>query len=112
MEPHAGLSLDLDWFYRKGGEMFLWFARKPVQAIDTFVGEIYSRVGLNGLMGSAKSVGEFDNVIIDGAVDGFAGSIRRLGTGLRFLQRGAVQQNLAMAFAIVAALILGFIFVF
>ncbi|MFA5263671.1 MAG: Na(+)/H(+) antiporter subunit D [Opitutaceae bacterium] len=112
MEPHAGLCLDLDWVYRKGGEAFFWFARRPVQAIDTFVGEVYSRVGLSGLMDSARSVGEFDNDVIDGAVDGFAGGIRRLGASLRFLQRGAVQQNLAMAFAVAAVLGLVTIFIF
>ena len=30
--PDPTISLDMDWFYRKGGRVFLWFARKPVQA--------------------------------------------------------------------------------
>ena len=44
IEPHAGLNLDLDWLYRMGGRAFLWLARKPVQFVDSGVGEIY-RVG-------------------------------------------------------------------
>ena len=30
--PDPTISLDMDWFYRKGGRVFLWLARKPVQA--------------------------------------------------------------------------------
>ena len=39
--PEPTISLDMDWFYRKGGRAFLWLARKPVQAVDTVVGELY-----------------------------------------------------------------------
>ncbi len=112
LRPEAVISLDIDWFYRKGGDVFLWIARKPVQAFDAFVGELYRLVGLKGLMGSARSVGEFDNAVIDGAVDGFAGSFRRLGASLRKAQRGALQENLMVAFAIAALLLVVLIFVF
>ena len=41
--PEPTISLDMDWFYRKGGRAFLWLARKPIQVADTFVGELYRR---------------------------------------------------------------------
>ena len=41
LAPEPTISLDLDWFYRKGGRGFLWLARKPVQSVDTCVGELY-----------------------------------------------------------------------
>jgi len=109
IEPHAGRNLDIDWFYRMGGRAVLWLARKPIQSIDTGVGEVYRIGGLVPLMKSALLVNRFDNGIIDGAVDGLASTVRGVGARLRFAQRGALQENLTFVFAIAAALLLGFI---
>ena len=111
IEPHAGRNLDLDWFYRMGGRAFLWLARKPIQSVDTGVGEVYRVGGLVPLMKSAGLVGRFDNRVIDGAVDGLASTVRGVGARLRFAQRGALQENLTFVFA-VAALLLGFVIFF
>jgi len=111
IEPHAGTNLDLDWFYRMGGRAFLWLARKPIQSVDTGVGEVYRVGGLVPLMKSAGLVGRFDNRVIDGAVDGLASTVRGVGARLRFAQRGALQENLTFVFA-VAALLLGFVIFF
>jgi multicomponent Na+:H+ antiporter subunit D len=110
IEPHTGTNVDLDWFYRIGGRAFLWLARKPVQLIDTAVGEIYRVGGLVPLMKSASFVGLFDNHVIDGAVDGIASTVRGIGQRLRSAQRGAMQENLTVVFAIAAGLILAFLF--
>ncbi len=106
LAPEATVSLDLDWFYRKGGRLFLWIARKPVQALDSAVGTFYRVAGIDPLMRSARSLGRFDNRVIDGCVDGLAGAVRGFGRGLRRAQRGAVQENLALLFLLVLALIL------
>jgi NADH:ubiquinone oxidoreductase subunit 4 (subunit M) len=45
LTPEAKISFDLDWFYRKGGQAFLWVARRPVQWIDQGVGELYRVAG-------------------------------------------------------------------
>ena len=107
--PDPTISLDMDWFYRKGWRVFLWVARKPVQATDTFIGELYRLAGIVPLMVSARVAALFDNEIIDGAVDGFASSIRGIGSRLRVAQRGQMQQNLAFAFAVAALLIIAFL---
>jgi multicomponent Na+:H+ antiporter subunit D len=104
LAPEATISLDLDWFYRKGGRLFLWIARKPIQAIDATVGTLYQIAGLGPLMRSARFLGRFDNRIIDGCVDGLAGAVRGFGRGLRRAQRGAVQESLALVFLMVLAL--------
>jgi multicomponent Na+:H+ antiporter subunit D len=106
LEPEAKISLDLDWPYRAGGRAFLWLAKKPIQTIDTFVGEIYRLGGLVPLMVSARVSALFDNRVIDGAVDGFASGIRSLGTRLRTAQRGALQENLTVAFGLGAVVVL------
>ena len=105
LEPEALISLDLDWVHRKGGRAFLWLARKPVQALDTAFGEAYRLAGLVPTMASARLVGLFDQRIIDGAVDGVASSVRAIGGWSRRLQSGQIQQSLAAAFAIAAALL-------
>jgi multicomponent Na+:H+ antiporter subunit D len=110
LEPEAKISLDLDWPYRMGGRAFLWIARKPVQAVDNVVGEIYRAGGIIPLMRSASLVNLFDNRVIDGVVDGFAGAIRGLGGRFRGAQRGALQENLTLAFAVAALAILAFVF--
>jgi multicomponent Na+:H+ antiporter subunit D len=109
LRPQPTISLDLDWFYRMGGRAFLWFARKPVQAADTLVGELYRLVGLVPLMKNARRIGSFDNNVIDGFVDNVARFIGGIGRRLRFAQRGQMQENLAFAFGAAALLILAFV---
>jgi multicomponent Na+:H+ antiporter subunit D len=106
LEPEAKISLDLDWPYRIGGRAFLWLAQKPVQFVDICVGEIYRLGGLVPLMVSARLSAVFDNSVIDGAVDGFASTVRNLGGRLRSAQRGALQENLTVAFGLGAVLVL------
>jgi multicomponent Na+:H+ antiporter subunit D len=112
LTPEPTISLDLDWPYRMGGRAFLWLARKPVQLVDNAVGEIYRVGGLVPLMRSARLADAFDRVVIDGVVDGFAGLFRRLGGLLRGAQRGRMQENLTLAFAATAIVVIAFIFVF
>lgn len=109
LEPEPVISLDFDWFYRMGGRAFLKFARRPVQAFDTFVGELYRYAGLIPLMLTARLSGLFDMYVVDGAVDGLAKAVRGVGQRLRGTQRGQLQENLTFAFGVGAVLILAFI---
>jgi multicomponent Na+:H+ antiporter subunit D len=92
-----------------GGRAVLRLARGPVRAVDDWVGTIYRQGGLRSLARSARSVGSFDNRVIDGMVDGLAGAVRGLGVRLRSLQRGALQESLLLAFAVAAVLIVAFL---
>ncbi|MFA6564394.1 MAG: Na(+)/H(+) antiporter subunit D [Verrucomicrobiia bacterium] len=109
LEPEPTISLDMDWFYRMGGRIFLAIARKPIQLADNFVGEVYRIAGLIPLMISARLAGKFDNRVIDGAVDGLAETIRAIGSRLRLVQRGQMQESLALAFVVAAVLIVLFL---
>ena len=60
-------------------------------------------------MVTARLAGLFDNLVIDGFVDGLAESVRGVGRRLRLAQRGQMQQNLALAFGVAAVLIVAFI---
>jgi multicomponent Na+:H+ antiporter subunit D len=82
-----------------GGRAFLWLVKYPIQLLDNFVGEIYNFVGLFLTMLTSRLAGLFDNHVIDGIVDGLATTVRGVGGRLRFAQRGAMQENLTLAFA-------------
>lgn len=105
LEPTATLSVDLDWFYRKGAGWLMRLAKGPVRGVDDGVGEVYRAGGLNPLMRFSRWIGIFDGRVIDGAVDGFAGAIRGMGGRLRTLQRGSMQESLLLS-VVVAVVVL------
>ena len=97
LTPKATISLDTDWFYRIGGQAFLWFAKKRVQTVDNAVGQIYRIGGLIPLKISALYVNLFDNRMVDRTVDGIAGSFIGIANRFRIAQRGELQENLTFA---------------
>ena len=108
--PDPTISLDLDWFYRMGARGVRWFARRPLKAVDTWVGECYRVCGLAWLMASARVSAWFDWNVIDGVVDGLAVGVRGAGNRLRRLQAGQMQLNIFGAVAVIVVLLLAFVF--
>jgi len=111
LTPEAKISLDFDLLYRKGGQAFLWLARHPIQWVDTAVGDIYRAGGLIPLMLGSKVIGLFDNKVVDGLVDGVAATVGSIGGKLRGLQRGSVQENLTVAFAVAAVAVVALLLI-
>ncbi|MBW1635340.1 MAG: Na(+)/H(+) antiporter subunit D [Deltaproteobacteria bacterium] len=106
----ATISLDLDWFYRKGGMLFLWLAKNPVQWLDTTWGEAYKVVGLYSLMTTAKFWSWFDWHGIDGVVDGSARCVRAIGRRVSStLQRGQIQQTIYISVTFAAILLVSYV---
>ncbi len=102
--------LDLDWFYRRGGQVVLWLAKNPIQWFDTIWGEAYRVVGLYSLMTTARFSSWFDWHGIDGLLDGAARGVRSFGRLVaRILQRGQIQHSLGYAISFVALLLFGYI---
>ncbi|MDX2111229.1 MAG: Na(+)/H(+) antiporter subunit D [Verrucomicrobiota bacterium] len=112
LEPHPLVSLDIDWFYRKFGKVFLWVARKPIQATDTLVGEVYRVLGMSPLLMSSRLASLFDNHIIDGAIDQLAVTVGGIGRRLRTVQRGVLQENLLLALGISGVIVLILVLIF
>jgi len=73
------------------------------------VGRVYMAEGIEPLMKSAGDVRIFDNRVIDGAVDGLASSVGRAAGRLRQVQRGPLQENLTIVFAVAVLLLLAFL---
>lgn len=104
------ISLDLDWFYRKGGQVFLWLACNPIQWFDTIFGKAYRVLGLYPLMETAKFWSWFDWNGIDGVVDGFAKLIRSVGRQIAsILQRGHIQQTLYFSISFAALALIAYV---
>ncbi|WP_028585614.1 Na(+)/H(+) antiporter subunit D [Desulfogranum mediterraneum] len=107
--PQDRISLDLDWFYRSLGRVFLWLVRNPIQWFDTAWGEAYRAVGLRSLMTLSRFWAWFDWHGIDGVVDGFARSVRALGGRVRTLQSGQLQYMLFYASSLAGVVLITFI---
>ncbi len=110
LAPEAKISIDLDWFYRKGGNLFLGFARNQVQRLDSFVGECYRTAGLVPLMLTARFCSWFDWHGIDGVVDGVANGVRGTGDKLRHMQSGKLQLNLFFMVGLIAVALVVYLF--
>ncbi|MDF1614025.1 Na(+)/H(+) antiporter subunit D [Desulfurivibrio dismutans] len=108
--PIPTITLDLDWLYRKAGTVFLWLARKPIQGTDTAVNNAYNTWGLNPLMTISRFWSWFDWHAIDGVVDGVARTVRGVGDRVRHLQAARIQVNVFTTVAIVAVLLILYVF--
>ncbi len=106
LAPEATISVDLDWFYRKGGRLVLRCIRGPLQAIDDWVGRWYRTGGLGSVRGSARGVAWFDGRVVDALVDGVGGAVRGVGGWLRGLQRGSIQETLLLALGLATVVVM------
>jgi len=78
LDPESTISVDTDWFYRKGSRIFMWFAYKPISAADNFVSELYITMILRPKDRLAYYCGLFDIIIIDSIVNAAAWLLRSL----------------------------------
>lgn len=97
LTPEAKLNLDLDYFYRKGTQLFIRFDEKLISRFDSFWGELYRTVGLRALFKNAELSHWFDRRVIDGIVDGAAGLVMNFGDFAKRLQTGLLQTYIALS---------------
>jgi multicomponent Na+:H+ antiporter subunit D len=104
LDPERTVSMDTDWFYRKGARVFMWIAEKPVAAYEAYVGEIYKiwftdfTLKFSGFLWRI-----FDVRIIDGFVNGVASFCRDLGGAIRLSTTGMVRNYASyMLFGVIA----------
>ncbi|MBC8316634.1 MAG: Na(+)/H(+) antiporter subunit D [Desulfobulbaceae bacterium] len=95
LAPEVVISLDFDWFYRKGSKVFMWFARKPIQSFDNAWSEVYRVAGMVPLMITARFWSWFDWHGIDGVVDGLARVVGYFAEKLRWMQNGQIARYLS-----------------
>ena len=102
LDPENTISLDTDWFYRKGARAFMWFARKPLARYEEAVSDVSETAALPFMHGAAAAGLRMDIHVVDAIVNGVARVILRGGAVLRRLQTGVVTNYAA---AMIAGLI-------
>ncbi|ASY66894.1 NADH-ubiquinone oxidoreductase chain L (plasmid) [Sinorhizobium sojae CCBAU 05684] len=106
LDPENTISIDTDWFYRKGARYFMWFAERPLARYEKAVSDVSETAVLPFLHGSARAGLRLDIHGVDGVVNGIAHSIFSGGSVLRRLQTGLVTHYaLAMVAGLIAAIL-------
>ena len=69
LDPERKISLDTDWFYRKGSALVASAARGPLARLESgFVGEIYELIMRRPVLGVARLLRKLDTHVVDFAV--------------------------------------------
>jgi len=97
LTPEAKLNLDVDYFYRKGAQLFMKLDEKVICPLDAFWGELYRTMGLKALFKNAELSYGFDRKVIDGLVDGTAHSVLGFGDLAKKLQTGRIQTYIGLS---------------
>jgi multicomponent Na+:H+ antiporter subunit D len=104
LDPVPTISLDTDWFYRRGAAGLLALARGPLARLESgFVGEIYEFVVRRPVLGAAHLLRQFDGLVVDSGFVGVGRSTQALSRKLTTAVSGNAQHyGLAMAAGILA----------
>ena len=71
LDPEPKISLDTDWFYRKGSAACVALAQGPLARLEAgFVGEIYEAVVRRPVLGVANVLRKLDSRVVDSAAVG------------------------------------------
>lgn len=98
LDPEKTISVDTDWFYRRGARVFMWFANKPVLIWEQFIITLGDGLGLRSVHRLSKHSMQVDTHVVDAAVNGVAKTAMKSGGLLRKIQTGIVSHyGLAMA---------------
>jgi multicomponent Na+:H+ antiporter subunit D len=108
LDPEPTISLDTDWFYRKGATGMMDFARGPLAHLESgFVGQIYEFVIQRVVLGIGTIFLRIDNRVVDPTLVGVGRSTQSFGQVLKTVVTGNAQHyGLMMAAGILALLAL------
>jgi multicomponent Na+:H+ antiporter subunit D len=105
LDPEPSISLDTDWFYRRGLSASLALTNRELARLEGFVGQIYDVVMQRHVLGSAARLRELDTRVIDATAVGVGRLTQTLGAGLSHAATGNAQHyGLIMAAGVLAAI--------
>jgi multicomponent Na+:H+ antiporter subunit D len=105
LDPEPAISLDTDWFYRRGFRAPLAAARRGLVAVDGMVAEIYEVVLRRPVFGVAARLRQIDSSVIDASTVGVGHLTRAFSEALRATVSGHAQYyGLVMAAGVLIAL--------
>ena len=108
LDPERTVSLDTDWFYRRGLTRLLKLILSPLARLEySTVGEIYELVIRRPVLGAASLFQRFDSRVVDAALVGVGRSTGSLSQHLKTVASGHAQHyGLIMAAGILALVVL------
>jgi multicomponent Na+:H+ antiporter subunit D len=108
LDPEPTISMDTDWFYRKGSKVFMWLVNKPIATLEyKFVGEIYEFIIQKPVLKIAHYLRVFDTEAVDGTVNGIGKFTVLWSKAMRLIQSGQIQQYAVfMVFGVIVILAL------
>ncbi len=111
IKAHDVANLDVDWFYRRGTDWFMWTARNPISASNEWISNVYKNVGMRFTMAVARALSWFDWEGIDWALDGSARGVVKSGEQVRQFQTGKLQQYIGAAVAVLFIVLIVVVFI-
>jgi multicomponent Na+:H+ antiporter subunit D len=108
LDPEPTISLDTDWFYRRGSAALLRLARGPLARFESgFVGELYEFVVRRPVLGIAQLLRQLDSFVVDSAIVGVGRSTETFSQVLKTAVSGNAQHyGLFMAAGVLALIVL------
>ena len=108
LDPESKISLDTDWFYRRGSTGLVTLVLGPLTRVEyRFIGEIYEFLMRRPVLGGANFFGRLDSLVIDSALVSLGRSTQALSQVLKRAGSGHIQHyGLIMAAGILALLAL------
>jgi len=104
LDPVPSISLDTDWFYRRGLTASLAFAYRGLARLEGLAGLAYERF-IQALLGTARLLRELDTRVIDATAVGVGGVTQAISQRLRLAESGHAQHyGLIMAAGVLVAL--------
>jgi multicomponent Na+:H+ antiporter subunit D len=92
LDPQREISLDTDWFYRRGASALMNLTQRPLTRLEFgFVGEIYEFVMRRLVLGAAGLLHKFDTRVVDFAAVGVGRLTQTFSQFLRTTVTGNVQ---------------------
>jgi multicomponent Na+:H+ antiporter subunit D len=108
LDPYPTISLDTDWFYRRGSAGLMILVRGPLARLESgFVSQIYEFVIRQPVLGVANLLRQLDGLVVDAAMVGVGRSTQTLSQLLKTAVSGNAQHyGLFMAAGILALVVL------
>lgn len=92
LDPEPTISVDTDWFYRKGSRVFMWIVNKPIAIYEDYLSNIYNTWFTRFTLFLSSFLARiFDVRLIDGCVNGIADFFLNLAQTIRVTSSGLVR---------------------
>ena len=111
LDPAPKISLDTDWFYRRGASVLVTLTQGPLARLESgLVGEIYEFLMRRPVLGAAGLLRKFDSRVVDSTAEGVGRWTQAFSQVLKTTVSGNVQHyGLIMAAGVLALLALAMI---